>query len=100
MIANGAFAEVREGRLRDMVVAVRTLRADRQTDQHEAQKVSVASDHSVRANKGPCNLGFLQGMHRLDERLPSQPFRAHRCRHQPSHRPVLDDIGDDGEWEH
>ena len=45
-------------------------------------------------------LGFLQGMYRMDECLPSQPFGAHRCRCQPSHRPVLDDIGDDDEREH
>lgn len=44
VIANGAFADVRAGRLGDKTVAVRTLRADRKTDNHEAQKVYVASN--------------------------------------------------------
>jgi len=41
VIANGAFADVRKGRLGDKMVAVRTLRIDRQTDRDEAQKVCV-----------------------------------------------------------
>lgn len=44
VIANGAYADVRKGRLGDRVVAVRTLRIDRQTDLHDARKVCVASD--------------------------------------------------------
>ena len=44
VIASGAFADVREGRLGGKVVAVRTLRTDRQTDHYEAQKVCVASN--------------------------------------------------------
>ena len=51
VIANGAFAEVREGMLGDMVVAVRTLRTDQQADRHEVQKVCIASGYPFRANE-------------------------------------------------
>ena len=44
VIANGAYADVRIGKLGDKVVAVRTLRIDRQTDLYEARKVCVPSD--------------------------------------------------------
>ena len=44
IIANGAYADVRVGKLGDKVVAIRTLRIDRQTDLHEARKVCVPSD--------------------------------------------------------
>ena len=54
VIATGAFAEIRGGRLGDMVVAVRTFRTDRYTDSRELQKVCVASDYSFRANEAPC----------------------------------------------
>ena len=96
VIASGAFAEVRAGKLGGMAVAVRTLRTDRQADHFEVQKVCIASDSSSHTNEGPCNPDLLQGVHHLDERLPFQPFGAHRCRCQPSHRAVLDDIRDDG----
>jgi len=51
-------------------------------------------------NEGPSDLALLQGVHHLDERFPSQSFRAHRRRYRPPHWPVLDDLGNDGEWEH
>lgn len=44
VIAGGACADVRKGRLGDRTVAVRTLRVDRQTDLHDAQKVRVSSN--------------------------------------------------------
>ena len=100
VIANGAFAEVRAGNLGGMTVAVRTLRTDRQADHCEVQKVCTASNRSSHTNEGPCNLELLQGMYHLDECLSFQPFGAHRCRCQPSHRPLLDGIGDDDEREH
>ena len=100
VIDNGASADIREGKLGGMTVAVRTLRTDRNTDHREVQKVCVASDYSSHPNQAPCNLELLQGMYHLDERLPFQPFGAHRSRFQPSHRTVLDDIGDDDEREH
>ena len=71
VVASGAFAEVREGRLGDMVVAVRTLLTGRQTDHREVQKVCITSDYSFRTDEAPCDLGFLQGMYHLDECLPS-----------------------------
>jgi len=42
LIATGGFADVREGRLGDRTVAVRSLRTDRQTDLHEVKKVRTA----------------------------------------------------------
>ena len=42
LIAAGGFADVREGRLGDKTVAVRSLRTDRQIDLHEVQKVRTA----------------------------------------------------------
>ena len=100
VITKGAFVEIREGRLKGMAVAVRTFRTDRQGDYQEIQKVPVASDYSSHTNEDPCNLELLRGMCHLDERLSFQPFGAHRCRCQPSHRPVLDDIRDDDQREH
>lgn len=44
VIANGAFADVREGRLKGKTVAVRSLRADQQTGDREVQKVCVTSN--------------------------------------------------------
>jgi len=44
IIGNGAFADVRKGRLCGKIVAVRTLRIDQKTDFDEAQKVCVASN--------------------------------------------------------
>jgi len=44
VIATGAFADVREGRLGGRAVAVRSLRTDRQTDLRDVQKVRTASN--------------------------------------------------------
>lgn len=43
LIARGAFADVREGKLGDKAVAVKTLRVDKTADLYEAQKVCVTS---------------------------------------------------------
>ena len=48
VIAHGAFADVREGRLGDRTVAVRSLRTDRQTNLAEVQKVRTASNKFFR----------------------------------------------------
>jgi len=42
VFASGAFAEVRKGRLDGRMVAIRTLRIDRQTDPQDALKVRVS----------------------------------------------------------
>ena len=44
VIASGGFAEVRKGRLGGRMVAVRTLRIDRQTDPYDVLKVCVISN--------------------------------------------------------
>ena len=43
VIASGAYADVRKGRLGDRTVAVRTLRISQQINLHDAQKVRVLS---------------------------------------------------------
>lgn len=43
VIANGSFAEVRKGKLKDKVVAIRTLRIDRKNGGDDSQKVRVIS---------------------------------------------------------
>ena len=43
VIANGSFAEVRKGKLKDKVVAIRTLRIDRKSGGDDSQKVRVIS---------------------------------------------------------
>ena len=43
VIANGSFADVRKGKLGDKVVAIRTLKVDRETSGDSSRKVRVVS---------------------------------------------------------
>ena len=46
------------------------------------------------------NLALLQGVHPMDERFSPPPLTAHCRRHRSSIRRILNDFGDDGEWEY
>ena len=100
LIACGAFADVRKGRLGHRVVAVRTPRVDQKTDENELKKVCVISKRLFGLTDDPRNLALLQGVYHMDEPFSSKHIKAHWCRYQPSNRPVFNDIRVDGEWKH
>lgn len=68
VIASGGFADIRRGKLGGVVVAVKTIRASPDTESVAIYEVcnvlSLPIDHNHITN-----LGFLQGMHALDEHI-------------------------------
>jgi len=100
VIARGASSEIRKGRLGGKTVAVKTLKIDRQIDPHNVQVCPIQRFLlDVPTNTAP-KIALLQRVHHLDERFSFPPLAAHRCRHRSSHRPVLNDLGNDAEREY
>ena len=79
VIACGAFADVRKGKLGERAVAIRTLRVDQQLDKSESEKVRGASIDCSEAidERHPRSVAFLQGVYHLDEPFSSKHLETH-----------------------
>lgn len=80
LIACGAFADVRKGKLGDKVVAIRTLRIDQQTDKDDSEKVCRGFKLIIwwaLTNDDPHNPALLQGVYHMDEPFPPKYLEAY-----------------------
>jgi hypothetical protein len=70
IIANGGVADIREGKLGDRIVAVKTFRTSRETNIDNIHKVCDVQRDPPSLIVDISDPGVLQGIRSLDERIP------------------------------